>query len=306
MLEALAQSWALDIAPLEARHASNREMSLLTSKGWVPSLETLSTQFICKAVNRASARGNTSLHGKNVKKAKSDEKKESQVRKKKNAGGGGAWRAYVHQKCKGVKFGGAALTELAKSYKALSPQEKQLYIDAGKAATLAKKEGFASFYEPEESNQKKSQRQQKPYLLPGDVTESGAIVSTDAAMKFELGPSLQYEGTDFFLDGFEALKKQGKSKPTDDTADVWDQSLDQHFSEQEQQKLLELEKSVSDASSASFLYQGGHDEAADSLRNRGSTSQQLASLDWAPPAGQLCQDRVKSLESKAESFVSRM
>ena len=197
VLEALAQTWALDIAPLEARHASNREMSLLRSKGWVPSLETLSTQFICKAVSRASARGNTSLHGKNVKKAKTHEKKESQLRKKKNAGGGGAWRAYVHHKCKGEQFGGAALTELAKSYKALSPQEKQVYIDAGKAATLAKKEGFASFYEPEKSTQKKSQKQQRPYLLPGDVTESGAIVSEDVAMQFGLGPSLQYEGTDF-------------------------------------------------------------------------------------------------------------
>ena len=46
VLYALAALISTDIAALEARHASNREMSLLRSRGWWPSVQTLSAKFI--------------------------------------------------------------------------------------------------------------------------------------------------------------------------------------------------------------------------------------------------------------------
>ena len=48
-------------------------------------------------------------------------------KKRKGSGAGGAWRAYIHDKCKGHRFGASSLKELARSYKALTSEQKEVW-----------------------------------------------------------------------------------------------------------------------------------------------------------------------------------
>ncbi len=67
--------------------------------------------------------------------------------KPKSGGGGGAFRAFLHERLKGVKFTGPLLRRAANEYRMLSDADKQYFQDIGAKATVAWRHGFAPFGE---------------------------------------------------------------------------------------------------------------------------------------------------------------
>lgn len=266
-------------------------MSLLRSKGWLASLQTLSTQFISKIVSRGSKFRKT-----DKKETEHGKSEPGPAKKHKKRGGAGAWRAFVHHHCKGQQFGADRITELAHTYKELSPQEKQFFVEAGEAGVRARHAGFKAFHQESRKHKKKKQTsaiEDDVGLQPGDVTESGAIIAVDQATLLKL--AVKYDGRDLFLQGYDVLKQELAARNAvlnQDSADVLDEFFEKHFVEEENNKLAEFEKSVSHASAASFILASGHDIAASSLDNVGARSSQLVSLNWFPPVANICQART--------------
>ena len=128
VLEGLAVMFDLDIAAIESKHSQTRSYCLTNSKGWRPSLESVSSKFLCRYAKLA--------RGKRSKPFK---------KRRRRRGGGGAWRAFVHERCSGKKFDRSIIGTLSAEYAALTDAEKQRYTLAGSGATLAHKSGYPAF-----------------------------------------------------------------------------------------------------------------------------------------------------------------
>ena len=166
VLAAIALVSQVDVAAVEAGHSTNREFSSVRSRGWSPSLETLSSKYVLQRT------ASWQPAGKRSKAAGS--RQSSKARR----GGGGAWRAYCHQHLKGTGgLGGerfsARVRQLSQQYRSLSPQERAVYEAVGAGATLTHKHGFPSFG--------KLERGVRPprNLQVGDVRADGAVVAAD-------------------------------------------------------------------------------------------------------------------------------
>ena len=125
LLQGLASLLPLDIAALECRHAKNREHTLLRSRGWTPSLETISAKHLCSFSNA----GKPARSGKR-RVLEHEELAEERKPKK----GGGAWRAFIHEECEraGKSLRHLGITDLAEKYNNLpdSVSGLQLHTEA--------------------------------------------------------------------------------------------------------------------------------------------------------------------------------
>lgn len=190
ILEALAAMVTTDIAPIEARHSSNRETSLMRARGWMVNLSTMSSKFVLHCASKIASKIASSDQPVTGKPKRGHREKRT---------GGGPWRAFCHHVSKGVRFTAKTLSDLADQYRNLSPEEKLKYEQAGKAAALSHRMGFDSF-QAAESNTKRADAS----TLPGDVTSSGAIVATDFPNHgYQL---LSYNGPDFFAERYKELQ----------------------------------------------------------------------------------------------------
>ena len=254
VLESLAQTLCTDIAPIEARHASNREMSLLRNRGWSPSLQTLTSKFIGSTLGSLHKKMQSYLsrstqgesnHG--ADEASVQSKARTSSKDSKRGGGGGAYRAFVSQKSRGRKFDAHTLSALGEEYRNLPPDQKLYWERVGQAGTLAHKHGFKSF--PSSSSSTNSCGQDHfsihaslmnhpvDVAAPGDVTDSGAIIAADD------GLDIQVANTYFGPDAFE-----------------WQYSKVKEFANKErQQHLLDLEVSKNEEN-ALLLYEGSSSE----------------------------------------------
>ena len=170
LLESLASIMTLDIAKLECLHAKNREHTLLRSRGWVPSLETVCSKFLLRF-------SNYSLVTRSKQKTESEETSSADpVRKKKK--GGGAWRAFISAMCSGaMSMRQAGVQELARQYRNLSDAELLRYTIAGQAGMEAARAGEPAFGPRRRGAH--VQIADSP-TLPGVEDMSGAMVARDA------------------------------------------------------------------------------------------------------------------------------
>jgi hypothetical protein len=151
MLQALALMIETDIATIEARHASTRR--LVTVKGTQvrsPMLQAISADWICRqqVIHKADLfleqqNLGTDDQTKPTKKAKIG-KTQKRV-KRKRSGGGGAWRAFFHDRAKGIRPTKLCPKELSAQYAALSVEEREKYRRIGAAGTFSHKAGFRAF-----------------------------------------------------------------------------------------------------------------------------------------------------------------
>lgn len=201
VLESLAATTCTDIAAIEARHATNREASLMRAKGWLTSLAIMSSKFILHCSKKMSSMFKASSQ------SQSHEKKRS--KKKKVVRGGGAWRAFCHVVGRGIRFTAESMQEMAEQYRRLTPEEKEQYVLAGEAATRSHRMGFKSFGPSSHTGATSGSADQG--LKPGDLTSDGAIVAGDFNFFFEQ-QLLTYTGPDLFSESFDdlttALQKQ--------------------------------------------------------------------------------------------------
>ena len=289
VLTALAEHISVDISAIEAKHASNREMTMMRARGWSPSVATLSSKFISRSVHameilRKWFHGNTGGEGSQDDHEDDTTKKRNPSSRRKH--GGGAWRAFCHERCRGTQFSAQTMSRLSIEYKQLTAQQREVYEAAGKAASLAAKFGMAGFGQRsrkrtiprslDDSHEPRLQRQQ-----PGDVTESGAIVCADGS--WDIHQLMAYQGPDFFLEQLETLKS----------------SVKQEFKERvraetvSQSDLESLQEFASGARSVPSISQWKHSKhhlLSDAFFKTGEIVGKVVFLQWLPPVLQATKD----------------
>ena len=219
-----------DIAQVEARHASNRELAHMQNRGWFPSLPTLAAKFVCTTLGhlRKMARAVAPMFdrrpeteqqqvvatdakaAKAAKRAKSTKSITTDTTKQ-SSSGGGTWRAFVHEMSKGKKFNAETLASFGEQFRALTPEEKEPYVVAGKAATLAAQHGFASFGQTPRSKpvdhfsvHGKLVESVADIPAPGTALPSGAIVAANS--DWDLHLATMYAGSSSFDDQYSRVK----------------------------------------------------------------------------------------------------
>lgn len=139
-LEALAICTSVDVAKIECRHASNRDLTMLRGSGWTPSLSVISAKFSCGTFKPSEKH--------NRRKVKKHLQKQTKTRRP-----GGAWRAFLSQRLQAQRwnedpsFGGKQLTmhDLSIEYHQLSDAEKTYFAEVGRLATIAGRHGYTPF-----------------------------------------------------------------------------------------------------------------------------------------------------------------
>lgn len=171
-LESLAIVTHTDIAKIECRHSSNRDLTMLRGSGWTPSLSVISAKFACGTFKSAHPKIRARVKKSVLKKAKCKRP-------------GGAWRAFLSCKLRSQRwnedpqFGGQQLTmkELANEYHSLSVEEKTFFVEMGQLATIAGRHGFKPF--GVRSRARRPRALLPDTIEPGTVTKTGAIALGD-------------------------------------------------------------------------------------------------------------------------------
>ena len=275
VVESLACCFTVDISSVEARHSSNREMSMLSNRGWVPSLQCLSAKFVCKRVGELSKRFKFIFKSGGEAPETQQGGRAWSSRPKINRGGG-PWRAFCHERCKGSRFTLASIQQLSEEYRNLSVSEKQRYVEAGAAAVLARKHGHQSF---DNTRTKRTAAGQQRQLQPGDVdiAPSGFLVATDR--KSDLEWLRHYDGKDNFLDGYEQLKLSVSTEKDEEST----------FNAEDEKRIAEFEANTTGAGTVCTLNELGHTATSSNFQNAGSRMGHFISLEWFPPIANICQ-----------------
>ena len=156
ILQALASAMSLDIGQIEAKHSSNREVSLLRSRGWLPSLQSVTAAFVGKiamAMREAFEPRRAGQESKSKDQLDPDQAPPTRQPKKRR-GGGGAWRAFVHVRAAGLRLDGPALSRLSEEYRNLSEEERAHYALVGQRASRAHSQGHSAFPRHAQGNQR--------------------------------------------------------------------------------------------------------------------------------------------------------
>ena len=178
LLEALAAEFCTDIGAIEAKHSKNRDISRLRASAWTPSLAFMSAKFMARQLAKSARKV---VHRKSQAQNKGARKKQ----RAKGSPGGGAWRAFVHERLAGQPFTKASMKECAQQYRALCPEEKEHYKHIGALGTIANRHGHASFG-VKAKVRAKGKVEAADRFLPGTIDErTGAIILADAEEEAE-------------------------------------------------------------------------------------------------------------------------
>ena len=256
-----------DIAQIEARHASNREASLMRAKGWLASLAMLSSKFVLHFARKLRSFVGPKSMGEQ---AKPEQQKQQ---KRRRGGGGGPWRVFVHHMSQGIRLTAAFLSDLSRQYRRLTPEEKLRYVEAGEAATLSHRIGFKSF--PNHVKSSSAPSVAEPMMQPGDITSTGAMVAADYSLALQQG-LLQYTGPDFFREQYSCLKSEvGKRGVRRD---------EDGLTVEEQEELEQFRgRDISSNGVVSHLHELEHTQVTGALAASGSQLTSLNVLHYVPP-----------------------
>ena len=148
ILECTALSLSVDISDIEASHSIVRDFINVHVKGWVSSLETLSSLHVLQQRRKFLELTSTRASGAKLQERQKPGPKPS-APKTQRRGGGGAWRAFVSKKLRGLKFryrnDDTIFATLAGEYRGLSLEEKQRLSETGAAASFSHRKGYKAF-----------------------------------------------------------------------------------------------------------------------------------------------------------------
>ena len=293
VVESLAKQFAVDIAAIEARHSTNRDFSLLRSKGWVPSLESVSARFNIQ-------------HFGHFGKSKTMTKEAPHVRKRR--GGGGSLRAYISQRSRG-QTGKVNFRALAKEFRELPEDQKQHFKEVGSLGTLAHRKGFAAFGKVRRKRVDKVLSQFKLYralaiqniesdsilALPGQMTSTGAIVAPDPdqslVQSFEHHMQQQQQQKHILSIRESFAEKYMEFLDSLDEHDVLTDVL--ALSKEEEQSLQSLDEETSLDLTVKALHEQGHEHVANGMRLTQTSSGRATFLHWQPPAAHAAQAHLE-------------
>ena len=273
ILESLASMVAMDISPIEASHATNRETTMMRARGWLCSLAVLSSKFITRVMTKLGLAA--PKRTEESKPTESEDASSSIKPGRSGGGGGGAWRAFVHQHAKGVKFGASLMSELSEQYRSLTNAERQKYEEAGNAATMAHKAGYSSFVSTSGTQEVRRRLRE---LKPGDIQPgTGAIVTSDYYDSDYTSELLRYTGPDFFMERYEELKARVNREAKEEN------KLETLTIEERQ----ELESFQAAATSEAFLKDwcdAKYSSLTSAFCKMGIGKSNLLFLQWVPPS----------------------
>ena len=298
VVEALAQQFAVDIAAIEARHSTNRDFSLLRSKGWVPSLESVSARFNIQHFGHFGKGG----------KSKTMTRKAQHVRKRR--GGGGSLRAFISQRSRG-QTGKVNFRVLAKEFRELPEDEKQHFKEVGSLGTLAHRKGFAAFGKAKRKRVDKVLAQFKLHraqaiqaierdsilALPGQMTSTGAIVAPDPdqslmqSFEQQMQQHQQRQHLLWIRESF--VERYMEFLDSLDEHDVLTDAL--AVSSEEEKCLQSLDEETPLDPMVSALHKQGHEHVANCMRLTKASSGRATFLHWQPPAAYAAQAHLKFL-----------
>ncbi len=147
-LQCVAAAIDVDIATIEAKHASTRRISQLKgTQTWVPTLQAVNAEWISRQVsiqeyNFSGLSCRASMHKKERKKR---QKRTPGKQHGAKGGGGGACRAFFHVHHQGRKMTASSIRETMAAFKSLLPEQRAYYEDLGKSGTLAWRSGNKAF-----------------------------------------------------------------------------------------------------------------------------------------------------------------
>lgn len=202
-LTSMARAVDVDLATIEAKHASTRRITHLRStQTWVPSLESVNSEWVIRQVAINEQFGTPEKyrckpHFQNQKSKKT--RKTHGKQKGARGGGGGGCRAFFHIHHQGRKMTASSIRELLERYNALPQDEKERYEQIGQAGTLAWRQGYKSFADEAPRKMFPSESSE---LTPGDehehfVRSDGVIVGANFDPAETLVP---YRSRDFEAD----------------------------------------------------------------------------------------------------------
>ena len=170
-LETLARSIQMDVAAIESKHASSRRIALYRStQNWTTQLESLSAEWTMSQIRIASLQGpadpeeepqqdGEQADGPEAKRRRTGPGKQAGAR----GGGGGAWRAFLHEFFAGRgRMTGSEIRRAASVYRDLPQAEHVRLLERGRQALMAWREGFASFG---------ARRRTRQLQLPAEVAD---------------------------------------------------------------------------------------------------------------------------------------
>lgn len=287
VLRSLAEFMCVDIAAIEARHSSNREVTLLRSRGWAPSLSSLSSRLICHTLQTLSSywQDKDDKYDKDKDQDKDHNKKSGKSGKTKR-GGGGAWQAFVHENSSGTQFDSSSMAILAEKYRRLTPSEKARYQEAGQAATLAAKFGIKAYGSRKPKRKAIHEPPLQP-LMPGEsalsTSSSGAI--TAAASGFKVDDLMTYTGADLFMEQYDEV--------CESSIQEYRASMRQErLSQEETAALRRLAGGTGTTSMVSYWKKQGRHALISTLFKVGQFAKRFLSFQWVPPARDLVQDKL--------------
>ena len=164
ILECLATMLSVDVAEIESTHSTTREFASLRSKGWTASLESVSARFVhqqCRKADSCTHTRATDAAARANPEARAGAKAAASGKQKQRRGGGGPWRAFLSARGRGNQFSKTSLADLKQSYAQLREEGGeawQHFVDAGRAGTLAHREGHHAF------GCRRTERQAQPHL----------------------------------------------------------------------------------------------------------------------------------------------
>ena len=153
--EVLADLLEIDIAQVEAKHAAVRRLAMKKSmQTWTLDFQHLAAEWSCRQV--AAARPATAEPEPAAHQRRADEGPRERTRgfhkdgkRKQNKGsGGGAYRAFIHDRYRGRFLTPQLLREASVLYKQLSDEEKAAYEDLGQRGKMSWSAGFKAFATP--------------------------------------------------------------------------------------------------------------------------------------------------------------
>ena len=279
---------SLDIAPIEARRSSNREVAMMRSRGWFASLATLASSFVSRTLS--SMQHSVSRDGPTAKTNRKGAGPEQRPARRRR-GGGGAWRAFVHVMSRGKQCTTSKLSSLAAEYRQLSVEEF-LNKEAGEAATLAHRHGYHAFGEP--ASKSKLSQQKQPQTQQASLSSSAIIPAMDKGDVYTM--SLRSTGTDAFLQEYEEVRLNAHKEL----------QLASASSGLSAEEMSELQKHAAQSGTEELptvLQEKQHSGVAGSFVRFGMRMVNCIQLEWIPPIKNVVQDRVSKSGSQQRCFL---
>ena len=178
VLETVASNFTLDIAAVEAKHASTRRLLHVRHvQTHLPDLAAIGAAWTC--------RRNVIDLQETCCKTKQEPKKAAEPKQvpctkhgrgPKDERRGGAWRAFVHESVAGHQFGALKIKALAHRYKELPAEERARLQQAGKIATMRGTLGYEAF--PATSSQLQSTESAERSLAVANPADQESAVQS--------------------------------------------------------------------------------------------------------------------------------